>query len=140
MSPIELPTPTPTPTPTDAELEVLKCFWRDGDLSSREVHDRIAAQLDWTQSTTRTVLERMRAKTLLSRRDVHGVAVYSQTRPKVEVLTGLMRQFSRLLDMDAALPAAAFTGSQLLDDGDIAELEALLNAPATERQADDDIV
>lgn len=117
-----------TPTPTDAELEVLKCFWRDGDLSAREVHDRIAAQLDWTPSTTRTMLERMRAKTLVSRRDVHGVAVYSQTRRKVEVLTGLMRRFSTLLEMDEAVPAAAFTGSQLLNDADIAELDALLNA------------
>lgn len=123
---------TETPTPTDAELEVLKCFWRDGDLSAREVHDRIAAQLDWTPSTTRTMLERMRAKTLVARRDVHGVAVYSQTRRKVEVLTGLMRRFSILLDMDEALPAAAFTGSQLLNDADIAELDALLNAPTKE--------
>ena len=125
--------------PTDAELEVLKCFWRDGDLSSREVHDRVAAQQDWTASTTRTVLERMRAKGLVSRRDVHGVAVYSQTRPKVEVLNGLMRRFSALLDMDRALPAAAFTGSQLLDDADIAALEALLNLPAGgEKGSDDD--
>ncbi len=40
-----------------------------------------------------------------------------------------MRRFSALLDMDTALPAAAFTGSQLLDDADIAALEALLNSP-----------
>jgi predicted transcriptional regulator len=119
---------TQTPTPTDAELEVLKCFWRDGDLAAREVHDRLAAHLEWTPSTT--VLERMRTKGLLSRRDAHGVAVYSQTRPKVEVLSGLMRRFSALLDMDEALPAAAFTGSQLLSDADIAEIEALLNGPA----------
>ena len=118
----------PDTTPTDAELEVLKCFWRDGDLSSREVHDRVAGRLDWTPSTTRTMLERMRAKGLLSRRDVHGMAVYSQVRPKVEVLNLLMRRFSALLDMDGALPAAAFSGSQLLTDGDIAELEMLLNA------------
>ncbi len=118
--------------PSETELDVLKCFWRDGDLSSREVHDRIAIQMDWTPSTTRTVLERMRAKTLVSRRDVHGVAVYSQARPKVEVLTGLMRRFSALLDMDEALPAAAFTGSQLLNEADIAELEAMLNAPKRE--------
>ena len=127
--------PTENPTPTDAELEVLKCFWRDGDLSSREVHDRVSAQMDWTPSTTRTVLERMRAKALLSRRDVHGMAVYSQVRPKVEVLTLLMRRFSALLDMDGALPAAAFSGSQLLSDSDIAELETLLNA---DEAGDDD--
>jgi predicted transcriptional regulator len=126
--------------PTDAELEVLKCFWRDGDLSSREVHDRVAAQQDWTPSTTRTVLERMRAKGLVSRRDAHGVAVYSQARPKVEVLTGLMRRFSALLDMDRAPPAAAFTGSQWLDDGDIVELEALLSTPTAgdDKGSDDD--
>jgi BlaI family penicillinase repressor len=124
-------------TPTDAELEVLKCFWRDGDLSSREVHDRIAVQTDWTPSTTRTVLERMRAKGLLSRRDVHGVAVYSQARPKVQVLNLMMRRFSALLDMDGALPAAAFSGSQLLDAADIAELEALLNASDPEAGDDD---
>ena len=124
-------------TPTDAELEVLKCFWRDGDLSSREVHDRIAVQTDWTPSTTRTVLERMRAKGLLSRRDVHGVAVYSQARPKVHVLNLMMRRFSALLDMDGALPAAAFSGSQLLDAAAIAELEALLNASDPEAGDDD---
>lgn len=126
-----------SPNPTDAELEVLKCLWREGDLSAREVHNRVAARLDWTPSTTRTVLERMRTKTLVSRRDVHGVAVYSQTRPKVEVLTGLMRRFSALLDMDRSLPAAAFTGSQLLDEADIAELEAMLSAPPVKRGADD---
>lgn len=129
--------PPETPTPTDAELEVLKCFWRDGDLSAREVHDRIAARLDWTASTTRTVLERMRTKSLLSRRDVHGIAVYSQTRPKVEVLTGLMRRFSALLDIDGGLPAAAFTGSQLLDDADMEALEAMLAAPPPKTGADD---
>lgn len=124
------------PTPTDAELEVLKCFWRDGDLSAREVHQRLSDQLDWTASTTRTILERMRAKGLVSRREVHGVAVYSQARRKVEVLTGMMRRFSALLDMDGALPAAAFTGSQLLTAEDIAELDALLAAPV-EGELDD---
>lgn len=122
-------TPSDT-TPTDAELEVLKRFWRDGDLSSREVHDRVAGQMDWTPSTTRTLLERMRTKGLLSRRDVHGVAVYSQVRPKLEVLNLMMRRFSALLDMDGAMPAAAFSGSQLLSDEDIAELEMLLNDDA----------
>ena len=62
--------------PSDAELSVLKCFWRDGDLSAREVQDRIGAEQGWTSSTTRTVLERMVAKGLLIRRSVHGLAVY----------------------------------------------------------------
>lgn len=114
--------------PTDTELDVLKAFWRDGDLSGREVQDRVGETLGWTSSTTRTVLERMRAKGLLSRRSVHGVAVYAAVRPKVEVIGGLMRRLSAMLEIDGALPAAALSGSQILDAKDIAELEALLAA------------
>jgi predicted transcriptional regulator len=115
------------PLPSDTEMEILKRFWRDGDLSARELQVRIAGQINWTASTTRTVLERMRAKGLLSRRDVHGIAVYSHVHPKIEVLGGLMRRLSAVLEMDRSLPAAAFSGSQLLDPADIAELEAMLN-------------
>ena len=117
----------PLPSPNDTEMEILKCFWRDGDLSAREVQARVAGQLNWTASTTRTVLERMRTKGLLARRDAHGIAVYSHVHPKVEVLGGLMRRLSAVLEMDSALPAAAFSGSQILDATDIAELEAMLN-------------
>lgn len=112
---------------SDTELEVLKAFWRDGDLSARELHDRVSGPLEWTASTTRTVLERMRAKGLLSRRNVHGVAVYAHVHPKVQILGGLMRRLSALLEIDGALPAAAFSGSQILDAADIIELESVLS-------------
>jgi len=120
------------PTLSDLELEVLKAFWRHGDLSGRELHDRVSGALGWTASTTRTVLERMRGKGLLSRREVHGVAVYSHVHPKVQILSGLMRRLSAALEMDRTLPAAAFTGSQLLDAADIAALEAMLDGAGEE--------
>jgi len=118
--------------PNDTELEILKRFWRDGELSAREVHDRVAPDLDWTPSTTRTVLERMRAKRLLSRREVHGVVVYAHVQPKVQILGRLMRRLSDLLELDGALPAAAFAGSQILGPEEIAELEAVLGAQPTD--------
>lgn len=118
----------PPPTPSDAELDILKAFWRDGELSSREVHDRVGGSLGWTGSTTRTVLERMRSKGLLNRRSVHGMAVYSTIQPKVAVIGGLMRRLGAMLEVDGALPVAAFSGSQLLDEDDLAALEALLGS------------
>lgn len=114
--------------PTDAELDILKTFWRDGPLSSREVQTRIAGGLAWSSSTTRTVLERMRTKGLLIRREVHGVAVYEPGQPKVAVIGGLMRRLGALLEVDGPLPAAAFSGSQLLSEADIAALEEALAA------------
>ena len=120
--------------PSDTEMEILKRFWRDGDLSARELQARVGDRLNWTPSTTRTVLERMRTKGLLSRRDVHGMAVYSHVHPKIEVLGGLMRRLSTVLELDGSLPAAAFSGSQLLDAADIAELEAVLNRADAEAE------
>ena len=120
--------------PSVTEMEILKRFWRDGDLSARELQARVGDRLNWTPSTTRTVLERMRTKGLLSRRDVHGMAVYSHVHPKIEVLGGLMRRLSAVLELDGSLPAAAFSGSQLLDAADIAELEAVLNRADAEAE------
>ena len=118
--------PDPVIDPSETELAVLKCFWLGGELSAREVHDRIAADLEWTVSTTRTVLERMRAKGLLSRRQVHGVVVYAHVQPKVETLGRVMRRLSDLLELEGRLPVAAFSGSQILGAEDIAALDALL--------------
>lgn len=120
---------------SNTELEILKVFWRDGQLSAREAHQRLGATLDWSPSTSRTMLERMRAKGLLSRREVHGMAVYAHVHPKVQILGGLMRRMSALLEVRGALPVAAFSGSELLDEADIAALEEALNAVDPEEGA-----
>ncbi|HYE47330.1 MAG TPA: BlaI/MecI/CopY family transcriptional regulator [Caulobacter sp.] len=115
--------------PSDTELEILKVFWRDGAASAREVQDALPAGLDWTASTTRTVLERMRAKGLLERRSVHGLAVYEPAQAKADVLGGVLRRVMRqVLEVEGPLPASAFAGSQILSAEELAELEALLNA------------
>ena len=62
------------------------------------------------------------------------MAVYSHVHPKIEVLGGLMRRLSAVLELDGSLPAAAFSGSQLLDAADIAELEAVLNRADAEAE------
>jgi predicted transcriptional regulator len=119
------------PSPTETELELLKLFWRDGALSAREVQDRLPTDLDWAGSTTRTVLERMRAKGLLTRKSVHGMAVYGPARPKVEVLGAALRRVMRdVLEVKGPLPAAAFTGSHVLTREELDELVAILNADA----------
>jgi hypothetical protein len=59
------------------------------------------------------------------------MAVYSTVQPKVAVIGGLMKRLGALLDLDGPLPAAAFSGSQILNADDIAELEAALAAPDT---------
>ena len=117
--------------PSDAELDLLKLFWRDGPLSVRAVHERIGPQLGWAPSTTRTVLDRMCAKGLLERHEQEGGAVFVARRSKVDVLGRALRKFARqVLEIEGPLSAQAFTGSQLLNPDEIAELQAQLDADA----------
>ena len=121
--------------PSDAEMAVLKAFWRQGPMSTREAQNALAGELDWAASTVRTVLERMRAKGLLTRRAVHGVAVYAPAGDKVSVLGGALNRLVRgLLEVRGELPASAFAGSGILTPQELAELHELLNAK-TEDQA-----
>ncbi len=122
-----------TVEPNETELEVLKAFWRAGQLSAREVQDAIGPALGWTSSTTRTVLERMRAKGLLVRKAVHGVAVYAPAQDKVSVIGGaLTRLIRNVLEVKGDLPASAFTGSELLSPEEAKALQKLLNDKAPE--------
>ena len=112
--------------PSDTELELLKLLWRQGPLSAREVQDLAGPGLEWTASTTRTVLERMRGKGLVVRRSVHGLAVYEAADNKVSVIGALVRRMGDFFEIDSAVAASAFSGSQLLSEAEAAELEALL--------------
>ena len=117
--------------PSDAEFDVLKLFWRDGPLNAREVHERIGPQLGWAPSTIRTVLERMCAKGLLERAERGGVAVFTASESKVDVVGRALTKFARkVMEIDGPLSAQAFTGSQLLTPEEIAELQAVLDADA----------
>ena len=119
--------------PSDSELEILKLFWRGGPMSAREAQVLVEPELGWAVSTTRTVLDRMAAKGLLKLKSVHGMKVYAPAQPKVEVIGGLLKKLVRgVLEVDGALPAAAFTGSQILSADEITELEEILNSKSTE--------
>jgi BlaI family penicillinase repressor len=114
--------------PTNSELEILKQFWQHGAQSARELHDRIGSSQDWSISTTRTVLERMKAKGLLDRQSLHGVGVYTAANTKVQVLGAAIRSFTRrVLEVDGEMPISAFSGSALLNDADLAEIAELIN-------------
>lgn len=115
-------------SPSSSELRLLHALWRDGRLSAREIHDATVDESGWSYSATRKTLDRMVEKGLLAIEPVHGIKTFLPARPKVEVLAGLIRDFGRnVLGADAPLPVAMFTGSSVIDEGEIEELEELLN-------------
>lgn len=113
--------------PSITELTLLKTLWKEQPLSAREIHDRAAAELDWSFSSTRKTLERMLDKQMLAQSTRHGVQVYLPQLDKVTTLAAFAHDFGkRVMEIDAPLPVNMFTGSKLVDSKELAELEQLL--------------
>lgn len=120
--------PTTPAIPSISELILLKALWRRQPLSAREIHDQVAAELDWSYSSTRKTLERMLDKGSLRLSTRHGVQVYEAALGKVATLAAFARDFGqRVMEMDTPLPVNMFTGSKLVDDDELSRLEQLLH-------------
>ena len=113
--------------PSITELSLLKALWRQHPLSARELHQRVEQELGWSYSSTRKTLERMLEKGMVSQQVRHGVQVYMAVLEKVDTLAAFARDFgTRVMELEAPLPVAMFTGSKLVDDQELAQLEQLL--------------
>lgn len=113
--------------PSTSELSLLKALWRRQPLSARELHDAVADELGWSFSSTRKTLERMLEKGMVRQEQRHGVQVYAALCDKVDTLAAFARDFGRrVMEIEAPLPVAMFTGSKLVDDAELARLEQML--------------
>jgi predicted transcriptional regulator len=118
----------PMAIPSISELTVLKALWRQQPLSAREIHQQVEEELGWSYSSTRKTLERMLDKGSVRQSTVHGVQVYEAALEKVSTLAAFAHDFGkRVMEMDTPLPVNMFTGSKLVDDDELAQLEQLLH-------------
>ena len=114
-------------TPSVTELSLLKCLWKEQPLSAREIHGRVEQELGWSYSSTRKTLERMLDKAMVAQQTLHGVQVYTAALDKVATLAAFAHDFGkRVMEIEAPLPVNMFTGSKLVDQRELAELEQLL--------------
>ncbi|MYN00509.1 BlaI/MecI/CopY family transcriptional regulator [Pseudoduganella sp. DS3] len=114
--------------PSITELTLLKALWKQHPLSAREIHDRVEEELAWSYSSTRKTLERMLEKGMISQHSAHGMNVYAPVLEKVETLAAFAHDFShRVMEMNAPLPVNMFTGSKLVNQHELKELEQLLS-------------
>ncbi|MEO5933457.1 MAG: BlaI/MecI/CopY family transcriptional regulator [Duganella sp.] len=117
-----------TPIPSVSELTLLKALWKRQPLSAREIHDAAAEELAWSFSSTRKTLDRMLEKRMVDLATVHGINVYGARMEKVDTLAAFAHDFGRrVMEMDAPLPVAMFTGSKLVDRQELARLEQMLH-------------
>jgi BlaI family penicillinase repressor len=120
--------------PSATELSLLKALWKHAPMSARALHLEVEDEMGWSFSSTRKTLERMLDKGMVLQAPAQGVKVYSAAVEKVDTLAAFARDFSqRVMEMDTPLAAAMFTGSKLVDQQELAQLDELLhNWPADE--------
>ncbi len=116
------------PRLTGPELEIMKELWASKRLSAREVHERIAEGHGWAYSTTRTTLERMARKGLITKKAYHGIHLYEPEITRPAGLARLVSDFSaRVLELDPAPVISLFAESEVLTPEEIGELRRLLD-------------
>ena len=122
-------------TPSVTELTLLKALWKGQPLSARALHASVEEELGWSFSSTRKTVERMLEKGLLVQRSEQGVQVYVTTADKVATLAAFAHDFGRrVMELDSPLPVTMFTGSKLVDQQELAQLEQLLQDWPSERK------
>ncbi len=121
------------PQLTPAELEVMKILWDADGLSAREVHERLCDHMDWAYSTTRTTVERMVRKGLVSKNVFHGLHIYTASVSRARGLARMVRDFaSQVLETSHVPVVSLFADSGALSEDEVEELRTLLDRPKSE--------
>ena len=116
------------PQLTPAELEVMKILWDADGLSAREVHERLGEHMDWAYSTTRTTVERMVRKGLVTKNVFHGLHIYTASVSRARGLARMVRDFaSQVLESSHVPVVSLFADSGALTGAEVEELRRLLD-------------
>lgn len=112
-----------------AEFDILRIMWKSGRLSIREVHDSLQETYNWAYSTTKTMMDRMVKKGLLTREEFHRVFLY---KPLISRPQGMAKWVEfvadRVLEMDQGTVVSLFARNKVLTKEEIDELTKLLNS------------
>jgi predicted transcriptional regulator len=113
---------------TAPELEIHKILWQHQPQTGKAIHERLHALYAWSYSSTRKTLERMVTKGALSCDTQGNKKIYTSELEKIPTLAVYAQDFaSRVLEIRGPVPVAMFSDSQLLKEGEIDELEAMLH-------------
>ncbi|MDW7550669.1 BlaI/MecI/CopY family transcriptional regulator [Pseudoalteromonas sp. McH1-7] len=123
--------------PNATELVILKILWRQAPRTGKEIHAEIESKLNWSYSSTRKTLERMCEKGYLAEQKQGNKKIYTATLAKVPTLALYAQEFAKqVMELDAPLPVAMFSDSNLIEADELDELEAMLNSLANNDKRD----
>jgi len=111
----------------DQELTLLRYVAEQGEATVGEVAEGFGVPRGLARSTVLTMMERLRGKGYLERRQAEGVFRYSARETDGELLHGVVRDFvERTLGGSVSPFVAYLTETEEVSDVELAELERLV--------------
>jgi BlaI family penicillinase repressor len=112
----------------ETEWDVLEALWAAGRATAREVSESLEKKRAWAVSTTKTLLDRMVQKGLVSARQVGNVWEYTPALERVDARRSAWADFVGKAFGGLSAPALHFLASEAkLSKKELAELRALLD-------------
>ena len=119
----------------DQELALLQYIAEQGDASVGEVAAAFGESRGLARSTVLTMMERLRAKAYLKRKQVEGVYRYSTTARQDDVVRNAVGSFVEKTLQGSVSPFVAWMSQRTeVSDGELAELEALVATLQSKRK------
>lgn len=121
----------------DQELALLQYIAERGDASVGEVAAGFGEARGLARSTVLTMMERLRAKSYLRRRQVQGVYRYAATSGQDDVVRSAVGSFVEKTLQGSVSPFVAWMSQRAeVSDTELAELEALVAKLQSQRRED----
>ncbi|MBO9873262.1 MULTISPECIES: BlaI/MecI/CopY family transcriptional regulator [Xanthomonas] len=121
----------------DQELALLQYVAEQGDASVGEVAAGFGEARGLARSTVLTMMERLRAKSYLRRRQVQGVYRYAATSGQDDVVRSAVGSFVEKTLQGSVSPFVAWMSQRAeVSDAELAELEALVAKLQSQRRED----
>ncbi|RXE30944.1 methicillin resistance protein [Xanthomonas perforans] len=121
----------------DQELALLQYIEEQRHASVGEVAGGVGEPRGLARSTVLTMMERLRAKGFLRRKQVEGVYRYSATAGQDDVVRGAVGQFVEKTLQGSVSPFVAWMSQRAeVSDTELAELEALVAKLQSQRKED----
>ena len=106
-------------TLTDQELEIMKIVWVLEEATVRDVYEKLLEHRKIAYTTVMTLMKILETKGHLKKSSTERAHVYSPTRPKQQVIGGMVREFVNRVFNGSAEPLLV----HLVEDEGLTEKE-----------------
>lgn len=109
----------------ESELKVMDLLWKEGDMTAKEIAQRLKGQIGWSKTTTYTVLKKCVDKQAILR--VEPGFICKPLISREEVQRAETRDLiNRMYDGSEDLLIASLLGKQEMTSDDIARLKKMV--------------